>query len=36
VVHTVLICKNWTTLEMTALMREKDIFKEQSALEAWE
>ena len=34
--HTFLICKNWTTLEMTALMNERDIFKEQTAIEAWE
>ena len=28
ILHTVLICKNWTTLEAVALMRERDIFKD--------
>ena len=26
--HTFLIMKNWTTLEMAALMKERDIFKD--------
>ena len=34
--HTYLICKNWTTLEMAALRKEKDIFKDQSVRESWE
>jgi hypothetical protein len=36
ILHTVLICKNWTTLEAVALMRERDIFKDQTVLESWE
>lgn len=36
ILHAVLICKNWTTLEATALMQERNIFKDQTVLEAWE
>jgi hypothetical protein len=32
--HTYLLCKNWTTLEMTELMR-KDIFKDQTIKSNW-
>lgn len=28
ILHTCLICKNWTTLEAVALMRERDIFRD--------
>ena len=34
--HTYLITKNWTTLEMGALMQEKDIFKDLTAGQRWE
>jgi len=27
--------KNWTTLESVAFMKEKDIFKDQTCLQAW-
>jgi len=36
VIHTFLICKNWTTLEMPALYKEKDIFKDLTVRECWE
>lgn len=34
--HTFLICKNWTTLEMSALSQERDIFKDQTKRQSWE
>ena len=32
--HTYLLCRNWTTLEMTELVR-KDIFKDQTFKSSW-
>jgi palmitoyltransferase len=32
--HTFLLCKNWTTLEMTELLR-KDIFRDQPCMNSW-